>query len=44
MANHMNLFVYSQRLMGVSKLRIYVIMLPSSDSWVTHSHRSYPGY
>ena len=28
----------SQRLMGVSKLRTYVIMVPSSDSWVAHSH------
>ena len=42
MANHVNLFVYSQKLKGVSKLRIYVIMVPSSDSWVAHSHRSYP--
>ena len=44
MANHVNLFVYSQKLKGVSKLRIYVIMVPSSDSRVAQSHRFHPGY
>ena len=36
MANHINLFVYLQRLMGVSGLRIYAIMLSSSEISVTH--------
>ena len=31
-----SLFVYSQRLMGVSGLRTYAIILPSSDFSVTY--------
>ena len=32
----MSSFVYLQRLRGVSGLRLYSIMLPSSDFLITH--------